>query len=139
MDRKVTFEELANKGYIPFTPRELLKQEPIEPGEAWLGKGKLRIENSQDITIQELVTYSLETNYAVCTFEFQVKDPDGKLLYEWDPRFMTSPTTYSVQLSNIPLEEQVAPYADGKNTIHVNVRLANGEFLEAVNTLLKIA
>ena len=29
-------------------------------------------------------------------------------------------------------------YANGKNTIHINARLSNGEFLEAVNTVLRV-
>ena len=31
-----------------------------------------------------------------------------------------------------------APYANGKNTVHISARLANGELIEAFNTVLKM-
>ena len=140
VDRKVSFQELADKGYVPFALKELLKMEPIEPGEVWMGKNNTRMENGEDITVQEMFSkYRLCGNYAIVTFEFQVKDPEGNLLYEWDPRYNTCSLNYDIALNNLDIGDRFTPYADGKNTIHVNVRLANGEFLEAVNTLLKIA
>ena len=140
VDRKVSFEELATKGYVPFALKELLKQEPIEPGETWISKGDTRMENGQDISLAEiLASYKLNANYAIVTFEFQIKDQNGNLLYEYDPRFNTNSRTYDIPLNNLDIVEQFRPYANGKNTIHINARLSNGEFLEAVNTLLKIA
>ena len=98
------------------------------------------MENGQDISLAEiLASYKLNANYAIVTFEFQIKDQNGNLLYEYDPRFNTNSRTYDIPLNNLDIVEQFRPYANGKNTIHINARLSNGEFLEAVNTLLKIA
>jgi hypothetical protein len=35
--------------------------------------------------------------------------------------------------------ERMEPYANGKTTIHIYARLANGELKEAFHTILKIA
>ena len=37
IDRKVTFKELLDKGYIPFTVKEFIGEDPVEEGKAWLG------------------------------------------------------------------------------------------------------
>ena len=36
VDNKYTFRDLLNKGYIPFTIKELIGQEPVEDGEAYI-------------------------------------------------------------------------------------------------------
>lgn len=137
--QKVTFEQLYRNGYVPFALKELIGEGTIEPGNAWLEDSDgVRLENGMRITIQEMLASTLRTNYAVCTFEFQVKNPKGKVLFTYDPRFMTSPTTYKIQLHNISMPEEVETYANGRNTIHTYVRMSNGELLEAFQTVLII-
>lgn len=137
VDQKYTFKKLLDKGYIPFTIKELIGEDPIEPGETWLTKGNARVEKGQDITVQALLTHTLNSNYAICNMEFQVKDPSGQVLYSYDPDYMTDISTYSVPMNNLDISG-VEAYANGSNTLHLYVRLANGELIEAVNTLLKI-
>lgn len=137
VDNKYTFKRLLEIGYIPFTIKEFIGEDPVEPGEAWLGAQTVPIENGQDFTISQLFGKSLFTNYALCNLELTVKDPNGKELFSYDPMIVTSPKTYEVKLSEITDTAKLVPYANGKNTIHVNARLANGELVEAYKTILK--
>lgn len=137
VDNKYTLKQLLEKGYIPFTIKEFIGEDPVEPGEAWLGNQTTPIENGQDFTITQLFGKALFTNYALCNLELTVKDPDGKELFSYDPMIVTSPKTYEVKLSEISDTARLAPYANGKNTIHIYARLANGELVEAYKTILK--
>lgn len=137
VDNKYTFKQLLEKGYIPFTVKELIGEDPVEPGEAWIGTQAAPLENDQDLTITALFGKALFTNYALCNLELTVKDPDGNVLFSYDPMIVTSPKTYEVRLSEITDTNRLVPYANGKNTIHINARLANGELIEAYKTILK--
>ena len=46
------------------------------------------------------------------------------------------PTTYDVTRQGVMNEQRVALYANGKNTIHVYVQLANGKYLEVYSSIL---
>lgn len=138
VDNKYTFRELMDKGYIPFTLPELAGTDPVEPGEAYLGTAQKRIENGADLTLKELFANDLNANYALCTIDIQVKNPDGEVLFSYKPIVRSNPNTYAMPLSNIDLTEQLTPLANGSNTIHVYTRMSNGELLEAVHTILKV-
>ena len=138
IDNKYTFKQLVDKGYIPFTLKEFIGEATVKAGEAWLGKENYKIENGQDMTISELFSKSLCTNYTLCTVQVQVKAPDGTQLVCYNPHVNTSPTTKSVSLIEALRMERLEPYADGKNTIHIYAQLSNGEKLEAYSTILKL-
>ena len=138
-DKKVTFKTLFEKGYIPFTLKEFLGEDPIEPGEAWLGTQTAKMENGQDLTVQELFANTLYTNYNLVGVRVEVKAPDGTVLVSYVPEFQTLPTTYSTTISSALEEDRVTPYANGKNTIQIFAQLANGELIEVYNTILKTA
>ena len=137
VDNKYTLSQLLQKGYIPFTIKEFLGEDPVEPGKAWLGTETVPIENGQDLTISQLFGKALFTNYALCNLELTVKTPEGKELFSYDPMIVTSPKTYNVMLSEITSLAKLEPYANGKNTIHIYAQLANGELVEAYKTILK--
>lgn len=138
VDNKYTFAQLLNKGYIPFTLKEFTGEDPVEPGKAWIGTEFATVENGKDMTIHNILTKTLFGNYALCTIEFQVKNPDGEVLMSCSPDIDTYPSDYSVLLWGITDTEQFAPYANGSNTVHIYARLSNGELLEAFNTVLKV-
>lgn len=138
VDNKYTFKQLLEIGYIPFTIKEFIGEDPVEPGEAWIGTQAAPIEDDQDLTITALFGKTLFTNYALCNLELTVKDPDGKELFTFDPMIVTSPKTYEVKLSEVIGLTKLEPYANGKNTIHIYARLANGELVEAYKTILKV-
>lgn len=137
VDLKHTFKQLLESGYIPFTIKEFLGEDPVEPGKAWVGTQTAPIENGQDLTMTALFGKALFTNYALCNLELTVKDPVGNVLYSYDPMMVTAPWTYEIKLSEIADRNRLAPYANGKNTIHIYARLANGELVEAYKTILK--
>ena len=138
IDNKYTFKQLIEKGYVPFTLKEFIGEATVKPGEAWVGKENEKLENGTEMTAQELFGKQLCTNYTLCTIQVQVKAPDGTMLVRYNPHVNTSPTTKSVSLTSALRQERLAPYADGKNTIHIYAQLANGEFLEAFSTILQI-
>jgi hypothetical protein len=138
VDKKYTFKDLLEKGYIPFTLKEFTGEATVKAGEAWLGKGSYKIENGSEMDVNTLFSKSLVTNYSLCTVQVQVKAPDGTVLVCYNPHVNTGPSTKEVSLQPALLLERLTPYADGKNTIHIYAQLSNGEKLEAFSTILKI-
>ena len=138
VDNKYTFQDLLNKGYVPFTIKELIGEEPVEAGEAYIGRQDAPIENGADMILEDIMTKSLFCNYAICTIEAQVRDANGNvLLQEYYPT-QTTPHTFHANLSNSDFEEAAAGLANGTNTVHILVRLSTGELKEAFTTTLKV-
>ena len=138
VDNKYTFRQLLDKGYVPFTIPELVGKDPVEAGDAWIGGLGSRIENGADISLSELLSKTIMTNYAICTTEIQVKNPAGDVLVSHKYGLQTTPMNFSAPMSSSEFAEQAKAYADGSNTVHVYVRMSNGELKEAFNTVLKI-
>ena len=139
IDKKYSFYDLIDKGYIPFTIKEFIGEEPVEPGEAWIGKEDAPIESGAEMTTEEISGKALCSNYALCTMKVKIKAPDGTELVSYAPYINTSPNSYSYPLAGTLYAERINPYANGKNTIHIYAQLANGELLEAFSTVLKVA
>lgn len=137
VDNKYTFAELMKKGYVPFTIKELIGEDPVEPGEAWIGTEYVKTENGKDLTIMQIMNKTLFGNYALCTVEFQVKNSEGKVLKSISPDIDTYPSDYNMPLRHLAGDEEFTPYANGSNTLHIYVRLSNGELIEAFNTVIK--
>ena len=137
VDNKYTFKELLNKGYVPFTLKELIGEDPVEPGKAWIGTEVKEVQSGADMNLMQILNSTLFGNYALCTLEFQVKNADGKVLKSYSPDIDTYPSDYSTPLRHLASDEEFTPYANGSNTIHIYVRLSNGELIEAFTTVLK--
>ena len=140
VDKKYTFMELLESGYIPFTIKEFIGEDPVETGEAWLGSKESKTENGKEMTVTEIFQGSVHSNYNICNVIVKVKDSSGNELVSYDPAYLTTPRTaaYSCALSGGIKEEKLNQYADGKNTIHICVQLATGELIDAFNTVLKM-
>ncbi len=138
IDRKVTFKELLDKGYIPFTVKEFIGEDPVEEGKAWLGTKISETPNGEPVTLSDLANKQVHANYSIPCIYIKVKDPAGNELLSYNPCLRTSPksASYMISLKEAIDAEKLTPFADGKNTVHVYAQLANGEFLEAFNTLL---
>jgi len=137
VDNKYTFQDLMDKGYVPFTCKVFLGEEPIEPGEAWIGTQTKKLESGADITAEELFSNQIWGNYNVCTAEVQVKDPSGNVLLIHCPAPTTLPSAFSMAFGSEISELDLKSLANGSNTIHIYARLSNGELLEAFQTILK--
>jgi len=137
VDNKYTFQKLIDSGYVPFTIPELAGTDPVEAGDAYVGGFSDRLENGADITLKELMNKTVMCNYAVCTLQLQVKNPNGDMLYCHKYALETKPFDFSASLGNLEVETKAAAFANGENTVHVYVRMANGELKEAFTTILK--
>ena len=138
VDNKYTFQDLLDKGYIPFTIKELIGQEPVEAGEAYIGQQNQPLENGTDMLLHDVLAKTLFTNYAICTVETQIQNPEGEVLAKHIYEHSTTPFTFHASISSDDFETVAAPYANGKNTVHVYVRMSNGELKEAFSTILKV-
>lgn len=138
VNKKYTFKELLNKGYVPFTCKEFLGQDPIEPGEAWIGTQTTRVEAGAALTAQEIFSNQVWGNYNVCTVEVQVKNAEGQVLLSYDAPPISRPDQFGVAFGSGASQLNLQPYANGSNTIHIYARLSNGELLEAFQTILKV-
>lgn len=139
VDNKYSFDQLCKKGYIPFTFKEYLGEDPIEAGKAWLGNEAAPLKNGDSQSLKSILGKPAGANYVINNILFEVKNADGKVLYTYDPSIFSGPSTYSVSLNSAAgCQEKLAPYANGKNTIHVMVQLANGELIDAFNTILSM-
>jgi hypothetical protein len=136
IDREVTFYDLITKGYIPFTIKELIGEDPVEPGEAWLGL-KSQPTEEKDLTLAELDTYNACANYNILTMQIQVKSPDGTELVSYAPMVnSTYQGGFEYPMEGLLDVERIAPYANGKNTLHIYVRISTGALLEAYSGLV---
>ena len=138
VDQKYTFQKLLEKGYIPFTLKEFIGEDPVEPGKAWLGTQNVELENGADLTAGVLFGYTLYANYNVCTVQVEVKSPNGKVLDSYTPHMSTNPKLLRCPLTGGLDRERLNPYADGRNTIHIYARLSTGEMVEAFHTILNM-
>ena len=138
IDCKYTFQKLLDKGYIPFTLKEFLGQDPVEPGKAWLGTQNSALENGADQDAGYVFSQSLYANYNVCSVTVEVKAPDGTVLVSYTPHIATNPKLFHCALTGALNKDRVTPYADGQNTLHIYARLSTGELVEAFQTVLKL-
>lgn len=138
VDEKYTFQKLLEKGYIPFTLKEFIGEDPVEPGKAWLGTQNSALDNGKELTAGEVFGYTLHANYNVCSVQVEIKAPDGKVLASYTPHVGTNPKVFYCPLIGSLDLEKVEAYANGKNTIHIYARLSTGELVEAFHTVLKM-
>ncbi len=137
VDKKYTFANLLESGYVPFAIPELVGKDPVEAGEAKVGSLTSSLENGADIALSELLEKTVIANYAICTVEIQVKNPAGEVMVSHKYEHDTKPFDFNAPLGCSEFEEKAMPYANGSNTVHVYVRLSTGELKEAFTTVLK--
>lgn len=138
IDAKYTFQKLLDKGYIPFTLKEFIGEDPVEPGKAWLGTPNSALSNGADLTAGHIFNQPLHGNYNICSVTVEVKAPDGKVLTSYTPHIATNPKLLYCALTGGLDRDRLTAYANGKNTIHIYARLSTGELVEAFYTTLKM-
>jgi hypothetical protein len=89
------------------------------------------------MTMTQLFGKKLFTNYVLCTLNVVVKNPAGEELVNYNSAIATGVYTTEAMLNEALQANRLTPYANGKNTVHLYVRLSNGELIEAFNTVLK--
>ena len=138
VDYTQTFEKLLQSYNIPFTIPEFVGKDPVEPGKAWIGAPDSAVENNTALTVMELSNMQAHGNYNLCNLIIKVQDPADNELVSYNPSLPTLPHEFSVNMMGAFDLDKLTPYANGKNTIHICVQLANGELIDAFNTVLKI-
>ena len=125
LDRKVSFNTLYTKGYLPFTFAELIGEDPVEPAEVTLD-----LKNPESATVTDLYRAKLKANYAISHTTLMVQDKKGNEVY--------GNTYYSPEhnLRQIPMltlinRDELAPYVNGDYTITITCRVGTGQNLIA--------
>lgn len=78
IDRKTTFLEMFNSGYLPFTLKEFIGQDPVERGEVTVTKGSV----SESMSLKDLTELEISANYTISDLTVKLIDSNGKTLYE---------------------------------------------------------
>ena len=128
LDVKVSFLQLFNDGYLPFTLAELNKQNPVEKGEVSMDY------KDATVTVAQLGKSKVTSNYAVSDVTLVIKDSNGKEVY--DKTVNAYPQGLEkcyepVSLLLVANANDLAPYTDGKYTVEISVRIGTGEKLVA--------
>ena len=120
---EITFFQLFNDGYLPFTFAEFIGADPVE-------KSETTIDYTGDtITTAQLMKANISSNYSISDVTIVIKDKNGKQVFRnMAPAYKAQnaipvPTArvewaYSLELEN---------YADGKHTVEISARIGTGE------------
>jgi len=123
VDVVITFKQLLDTNYIPFTIAEFCGQDPVEKSEISFNV------TGDSATIEQLASGRITCNYVISNVVVTVKDRAGKELISYDPGVFTRNTTNYLLMGNAILPTEVIPFADGKNTIFIDCRVSTGELI----------
>jgi len=132
LDLVATFDDLLAGNYIPFTIPELCGKDDIE-------KATLSFTVTKSAaTYDELSNAKLTSNedYPISNLTITIKDSNGKILNSYDPCVFTRNTTNYLMMGKVIFPLEVIPYADGKNTIHIDCRVSTGEVINVYSGTL---
>lgn len=78
IDKKTTFLEMYNAGYLPFTLKEFVGLDPVEKGEVSVTEGAV----TDSMSLKELTALEISANYTISDVTVKFTDDSGKTLYE---------------------------------------------------------
>jgi len=133
IDVVITFNELLNGAYIPFTLPEFCGLDPVEEASVTCSVG------GSSTTLQNLQYGMIFSNYPISNLIITVKNPAGTILLSYDPSVYTRNTTYSLDLYSAIHISKLSPYANGQNTITVDCRVSTGELFTVYNGILAVS
>lgn len=124
VNKEITFKELYDKYYIPFTFAEFIGEAEFEPSEVKVSGYTLP---ESDLSLSELAAGTVESNYLVSDVRLCFKDKKGKDLGTvWCP--IDRAKTYSYALQNAFEDPMIAQMAKKKGaTVDIVVRIGTGE------------
>ena len=125
VDVTMTFMEVMNAGYVPFTFAELIKQNPVEKAKAELSL------TADSVNPNDLARAIIRSNYIMSDITVAVKDAQGKEVYHNDFIIFNNLMPYEMILSGTFSREEVEPYADGNHTVCISTRVSTGEKIVA--------
>ena len=131
VDVTVSFLDLFNDGYLPFTMAELNKEKPVDKGEVSFSC------KDASVAVGALVDHTVTSNYAISDITVCVKDADGKAVYEKTQiAYSEKLVNFTTQVNVASTVEDLTPYADGSHTVEISVRIGTGEKLLAYSGTL---
>lgn len=117
--RKMTFHQLLNAGYLPFTFAEFLGTDPVEDTVCTFGH------EGDTINMRQLMAAPVEANYGISDVFILLKDGDRVVLrnvYRADTAGITKTNIYSALSTT-----EWTPYADKGYTVEISCQLGTGE------------
>ena len=131
LDEKVSFRELFDYGYLPFTWAELIGEDPVEPAKLTTNKPV-----PEQITLNELRLLQVTTNYTLSHITLELRDEKGSVTYE--------KTLYSQQRLEqraavgglVELDKITALLETGPQRATVTCRVSTGQLLTVCEGLL---
>ncbi len=123
IDREISFKELYDSSYLPFTMEELNDPSKVEKAEATIDL------SGEKVTVDQLVKAKVKANYSISDITITVKNSKGKQVYTYLFPVYTVHTipAYEAGVIGAVVQEDLAKYENGKYTIEVSTRLGTGE------------
>lgn len=129
--RKFSFDQLFSEGYLPFTLKELIGQDPVEDATATYSH------KETSITFDQLNNSTITANYAIAHINMTIRDKDGNVSYS-KPIVPKGDSAYNKVLRFSGLGFLRATYDRALSegcTITLSAQLGNGEVIELYNGL----
>lgn len=125
VDVVMTFLDLLNNGYLPFTFAELNKQDPVEKAVATLSV------SGDSVKTGDLARATIKSNYIMSDITVSITDGNGKEVYHNDSILYNALMPYEGLVNVAAPKAELDKYADGNHTITVSTRVGTGEKLVA--------
>jgi len=139
---KMTFQELYESGFLPFTIPELAGTDPIEKVSLELYKSNTLYTDSA-VKVGDLKSMTIKCNYAISDIHFIIRDENGNEIFNaMYPKFANDvPTLMTYSLNDALYENTIFQNngiinravwenaAGGKNTLEITARVSTGELL----------
>lgn len=120
VDMVITFQELYNTGYLPFTFAELNKENPVEPctvSYSYTGDTIRLIQIHESIVI---------ANYPISHVRLAIADADGNACYKV-LLYVNGAFASTQQLYLTNYWQELEPFVDGTHTVTLDAFISNGE------------
>ena len=130
VDVVMTFQQVYDDGYLPFTFSELNKENPVEKAEVSITVG------GDSVKLSELTRAQIACNYIMSDISVSVTDADGKEVYHKDTIISHMLMPKTTLLNTAVTAKDLEAYADGNHTITISTWVNTGEKLVAYSGLL---
>lgn len=130
VDVVMTFMDVFNSGYLPFTFAELIGKDPVEKAEASLSI------SGDSVKASDLSRATIKSNYIMSDITVSVTDSSGKEVYHKDDILFATLMPYTGMMTAAASKTELEKYADGKHTVTVSTRVSTGEKLVAYTGIL---
>ena len=121
VDVVMTFLDLMNNGYLPFTFAELNKQDPVEKAVVTLSV------SGDSVKSADLARATIKSNYIMSDITVSITDGNGKEVYHNDSILYNILMPYEGLVNVAAPKAELDKYADGTHTVTVSSRVGTGE------------